>query len=195
MGSFFLFSLLFLYPSFTLSNLGSCPHSGPPQGKHLEPCSYTFRPHRATCALADTHGQSHRRLVTTSHHTTSKWSRHSKLGLLTAQVCIHENCFKSFFTNVPHAFFLNSLRVLSTCLLLPASSYANQDPRSHMLLRKATEMYVLVHYLPNVKSASLLLIIIHNSYDRILIYIPKLHYEKLKFGLFISFLYLRLQSK
>lgn len=51
-------------------------------------------------------------------------------------------------------------------------------------------MYVLVHYLPNVQSASLLLIIIDNSYYRILIYIPKLHYEKLKSGLFISFLYL-----
>lgn len=59
-----------------------------------------------------------------------------------------------------------------------------------MLERKATEMYVLVHYLHNVKSASLLLIIIVNPWYGILIYIPKLQYEKLTFGPYITFLYL-----
>lgn len=101
-GSSFLFSLFFLYKSFTLPNPGSCHHDGLLQGNIQNP-DLTLSSHNLLPLLQPElkrESQSHTGAVLL--YTTSKGK------VITTQVCIQEACFEPLTTNAPDA-----------CLFLP----------------------------------------------------------------------------
>lgn len=102
MGSSFLFSLFFLYKSFTLPNPGSCHHDGLLQG-NIQNLDLTLSIHNLLLLLQpelNRESQSHTGAVLLC--TTSKGE------VITTQVCIQEACFEALITNAPDSLFFSS---------------------------------------------------------------------------------------